>query len=458
VSHRAALDLAECGSGSEVRPRGFHAFDTGRFSYARPVIADFVLRHAQPLLTCAGPAPRIGADMAQVASIDDGALAAREGRLLFVGPTEVCDRLVEQAPGALVIDASGCTVIPGLVDPHTHAVFAGDRRDELRRRLAGATYAEIAADGGGILRTVHATRAASVDELVEAGGAHLAEMLRAGTTTAEVKSGYGLTTSSEIGMLRAIARLAAEQPIELTATFMGAHEVPPEFKDKRDGYVRLLIDEMIPAVAAQHLAEWNDVFCERGVFTPDEAQQILDAGRRAGLMPRIHANELGETGGAQVAAQVGARSADHLVFVSDADIAALAQAGVVATLLPAASFYLKLGRFAPARRMIDGRVPVALATDVNPGGGFSPSMPFAMTLACFSMGLTFEEALNAATINAAYALDRHDRIGSLEPGKQCDVVIVRGAPTELLRIGSSAIERVVKRGKVVANLTEPDPT
>jgi imidazolonepropionase len=413
------------------------------------VIADFILRHAQPLLTCAGPAPRIGADMAQVPSIDDGALASREGRLLFVGPTEVCDRLVEQAPGALVIDATGCTVLPGFVDPHTHAVFAGDRRDELRRRLAGASYAEIAAEGGGILKTVEATRAASVGDLVEAARPRLAEMLRAGTTTAEVKSGYGLTTESEIGMLKAISRLATEQPIELAATFMGAHELPPEFKDDRDGYLRLLVDEMIPAVALERLAEWNDVFCERGVFTPDEAQQILDAGRRAGLMPRIHANELGETGGAHVAALVGARSADHLVFVSDADITSLAQAGVVATLLPAASFYLKLGRFAPARRMIDGGVPVALATDINPGGGFSPSLPFVMTLACFAMGLTFEEALNATTINAAYALDRHDRVGSLEPGKQCDLLVVKGPPVELLRVGAAAIQTVIKRGRVV---------
>ena len=413
------------------------------------MFADFILRHAQPLLTCAGPAPRIGAALAQVASIDDGALAAREGRLLFVGPTEVCDRLVEHAPDAVVMDASGCTVLPGFVDSHTHVVFAGDRRDELRRRLAGASYAEIAAGGGGILETVRATRAASVDELMEASRPRLAEMLRAGTTTAEVKSGYGLTTQSELNMLRAIARLAVEQPIQLAPTFMGAHEVPPEFKGNRDGYLRLLVDEMIPAVAAEGLAEWNDVFCESGVFTPREAQQILDAGRRAGLMPRIHANELGETGGAQIAARVGARSADHLVFVSDADIAGLAQAGVVATLLPAASFYLKLGRFAPARRMIEGGVPVALATDVNPGAGLSPSMPFSMIMACFAMGLTFEEALNAATINGAYALDRHGIVGSLEAGKQCDVVVVRGTPVELLRAGTTAIEAVIKRGKIV---------
>jgi imidazolonepropionase len=414
------------------------------------VIADFILRHAQPLLTCAGPAPRLGADLAHVAAVEDGALAAREGRLLFAGPAEVCDRLVEPAPGAVILDVTGHAVIPGFVDPHTHAVFAGDRRAELARRLAGASYAEIAAAGGGIVTTVAATRQASAQALVDASHPRLAGMLRAGTTTAEVKSGYGLTTSDELKMLRAIRQLAAEQPIELAPTFMGAHEVPPEFRDDRDAYLRLVIDEAIPAVAAEGLAEWNDVFCERGVFTPEEARQVLDAGRRAGLRPRIHANELGETGGAQVAAQVGARSADHLVFVSEADIAALAQAAVVATLLPAAAFYLKLGRFAPARRLVDGGVAVALATDVNPGGGFSPSMPFVMTLACFAMGLTFEEALNAATLNAAYALDRHDRVGSLEAGKQCDAVILRGSPIELLSVGADAIRAVIKKGKVVS--------
>ena len=413
------------------------------------MIADFILRHAQPLITCAGPAPRVGPAMAQSSAIGDGALAAREGRLLFVGPTEVCDRLVEPAPDAVILDVTGHTVVPGFVDPHTHVVFAGDRRDELGRRLAGATYAEIAAQGGGILKTVSATRSASLGELVELARPRLAEMLRAGTTTAEVKSGYGLTLADELKMLRAIRQLAASQPIELSATFMGAHELPPEFRHDRESYVRLVIDQMIPAVAEEQLAEWNDVFCERGVFTPSEAEQILDAGRRAGLAPRIHANELGETGGAGVAVRVAARSADHLIFLSGADIAALAEAGVVATLLPAAAFYLKLGRYAPARQLIDAGAPVALGSDVNPGGGFSPSMPFAMTLACFGMGLTFEEALNAATVNAAYALDRHDRVGSLEPGKQCDAVVVSGAPTELLRVGADAIRTVVKRGAIV---------
>ena len=414
------------------------------------MIADFILRHARPLMTCAGPAPRLGADLRNVAPIEDGALAARDGRLLFVGPTDVCDHLVERAEGATIVDASGCAVIPGLVDAHTHVVFAGDRREELQRRLAGATYEEIAAAGGGILKTVRATRDASVDELVDSGAPRLHEMLQAGTTTAEVKSGYGLTTASELSQLHAIRRLAGRQPIELSATFLGAHEVPPEFARDRRGYLSLVVGEMIPAVAAEGLAEWNDVFCERGVFTPDEAQQILDAGRRAGLKPRIHANELAESGGAEVAAAVGARSADHLVFLGDDSIAALARAGVVATLLPAASLYLKLGRFAPARRLIDAGVPVALGSDVNPGGGLSPSMGFAMTLACFAMGLTFEEALNAATINAAYSLDRHDRIGSLEVGKQCDAVMVRDSALALLRGGVSPIEAVIKKGAIVA--------
>ena len=411
--------------------------------------ADFLIRNAREILTCAGAGPLAGSRQGQVSAIPNASLAALDGVIQFVGPARDTAAHVTLRPNAVVIDADDCAIVPGFVDAHTHAVFAGDRRGELRRRLAGATYADIAAEGGGILATVAATRQSTMEDLVAATRPRLAEMLRAGTTTAEVKSGYGLTTASELAQLRAIRALADEQPMELSATFMGAHEVPPEYKADREAYIALVIHEMIPAVASEGLAEWIDVFCERGVFAPEETQKILDAGRRAGLMPRVHANELGETGGAQIAALVGARSADHLVFLSDTDIASLAQAGVVATLLPAASFYLKLGQFAPARRLVDGGVAVALATDVNPGGGFSPSMPFAMSLACFAMGLTFEEALNAATINAAYALNRHDRVGSLEPGKQCDAVVVRGAPVELLRTGVTPIEAVIKRGRIV---------
>jgi imidazolonepropionase len=328
-------------------------------------------------------------------------------------------------------------------------VFAGDRRDELRRRLSGTTYAQIAAEGGGILSTVAATRAATERELVEQTRARLDEMLACGTTTCEIKTGYGLDLSSELKMLRAIARLSGEQPMQLVATFLGAHEVPPEFRTNRRRYVDLVVDEMIPAVAAAGTASWCDVFCERGVFTPEESARVLEAGVRHGLKPRIHADELGATGGSAVAAAVGARSADHLIFVPPAGIEALARAGVVATLLPAAAFYLKLGQFAPARDLIAASVPVALATDVNPGGGFSPSMPFVMTLACFAMAMTFEESLVGATLNGAWSLDLADDCGSLEPGKLADAVIVHGDAINLIRVGAPSIAAVIKKGRVV---------
>jgi imidazolonepropionase len=229
---------------------------------------------------------------------------------------------------------------------------------------------------------------------------------------------------------------------------MGAHEIPVEYRARREDYVRLVIEIMVPAVAAAGLAEWCDVFCERGVFTPDESRRILQAGAAYGLKPRIHADELGPSGGSQVAADVGARSADHLIFVPPEGIDAMRRANVVATLLPCAAFYLKLGRFAPARALIDAGVAVALATDVNPGGGFSPSMPFAMTLGCFGMGLTFEEALCAATVNGAYALDRDTTVGSLEPGKLMDAVLIAGEAIELIRVGAAAVTGVIKRGQI----------
>ena len=412
--------------------------------------ADFLVHNASELLTCAGDAPRRGNAQADAGSIADGAIAAREGRIVFVGPQRLLEREVELTPAACVVDAQGGAVVPGFVDAHTHVVFSGDRRDELRRRLAGASYAQIAGEGGGILSTVRATRAADDDQLAAETCRRLDEMLLCGTTTCEAKSGYGLTVEAEIKQLRVLTRLAREHDIEITPTFMGAHEIPVEYRDNRAGYIDLLTSEMLHAVTREHLAEWCDVFCEDGVFTPAESQQILAAARTAGLKLRIHADELGPSGGWQVAAALPVRSADHLMFVDRHGADALARAGVVATLLPIASFYLKLGRFAPARLLIERGVAVALATDVNPGGGFSPSMPFAMTLACFGMGLTFEESLVGATINAAYAIDRQDRIGSLEPGKQMDAVIVSGPAIDLVRVGAATIRAVVKKGKVVA--------
>jgi imidazolonepropionase len=413
------------------------------------IAADFVIEHASFVATCAGPAPRRGGAQREITPIRDATVAAHQGVIVYVGPASDADGQLDRHEGAVRLDARGCTVVPGFVDPHTHLLFAGNRQDELRRRLAGATYEAIATEGGGIMKTVAMTRAASETELADAARPRLDEMLAAGTTTCEIKSGYGLTTESELTQLRAIHQLNRTHAIDIVSTFLGAHDIPAEYKSRRADYIACIVNEMIPRVAAEGLAEWCDVFCDTGYYTPEESIAILDAGKRAGLKPRIHADQLATSGGCRAAAHVGARSADHLVQVDAAEADALASADVCAVLLPIAAFYLKLGRFAPARMLIERGVPVAIATDVNPGGGFSPSMPFAMTLACFGMNMTLEESLVASTLNAAWSLDRADSIGSLEPGKLMDAVIIRGELIELLRVGTPAIRAVIKRGEVV---------
>jgi imidazolonepropionase len=412
--------------------------------------ADFVIDNASVVATCAGAAPRRGVAQHDITALRDASIAAQDGRIIFVGRSATLAATIDIAPDAVRVDATGCTIVPGFVDAHTHVVFAGDRRQELQRRLAGATYADIAADGGGIVKTVECTRRASEEELIAGTEVRLDEMLACGTTTAEAKSGYGLTTESELRQLRVIRALDHAHPIDLVPTFMGAHEVPIEYRSRRGEYVQLIVDEMLPAVHDEGLAEWCDVFCESGVFTPDDSRTILESGAAMGLKSRIHADELGLSGGSRVAAAVEARSADHLIFVDEEGADLMADAHVCATLLPTAAFYLKIGRFAPARMLIEHGVPVALGTDVNPGGGFSPSMPFAMTLACFGMRLTLEEALVAATINAAWSLDRDDRVGSLEPGKLMDAVIVNGELVDLIRVGAASIRGVVKNGRIVS--------
>ncbi len=414
------------------------------------IAADFVIEHASLVATCAGPAPRRGAAQRDINAIRDASIAAHQGVVVYVGPASDAEQQLDLHDEAVRLDARGCTVVPGFVDPHTHLVFAGDRQDELHRRLAGATYETIAAEGGGIKKTVALTRAASAKELADAARPRLDEMLAAGTTTCEVKSGYGLTTESELAQLRAIRDLNRTHTVDIVPTFLGAHDIPAEFTSRRADYVTCIVNEMIPRVAAEALAEWCDVFCDVGYFTPEESIAILEAGKRAGLKPRIHADQLATSGGCRAAAHVGARSADHLVHVDESEADALASANVCAVLLPIAAFYLKLDRFAPARMLIDRDVPVALATDVNPGGGFSPSMPFAMSLACFDMDMTLEESLVASTLNAAWSLDRADSVGSLEVGKLMDAVIVRGSLTELLRVGTNTIRNVIKRGRIVS--------
>ncbi len=414
------------------------------------MVADCLIANVDRVYTCRGPAPRVGPAQGDAGPIDGAAVASYRGRIVAVGSTADVERAVTLTPGATTMDGAGRTLVPGFVDPHTHLLFAGDRRHELQRRLAGASYAEIATEGGGIVSTVAATRGASENDLIRAALPRLSAMLACGTTTAEVKSGYGLETAAELRMLRAIRQLNGLQPIELSPTFMGAHEIPIEYRHRRHEYVQLVVEEMLPAVAADRLAEWCDVFCETGVFTPDESRTILEAARRHGLKSRLHADELALSGGSALAASLGVRSADHLIFVDAPHARALAGAGVIATLLPSAAFYLKLGRFAPARLLIEQGVAVALASDTNPGGGFSPSMPFAMTLAAFAMNMTLEEALVAATLNAAAALDRDDRIGSLEPGKQMDGVLVEGTLADLVRVGAPVVRLVIKGGAVVA--------
>jgi imidazolonepropionase len=412
--------------------------------------ADFLIEHADLIATCAGPAPRGGRAQREISPLREGVIASHRGTIVFVGPAASLGREVAVEAGAVQLDARGCTVVPGFVDPHTHILYAGDRYDELKERLAGTTYADLAARGGGIIQTVRATRAASEQELFEAARRRLDQMLASGTTTCEVKSGYGLTLESELRQLRVIQQLNSAHPADLVPTFLGAHEVPEEYRIRPDDYVALVINEMIPRVAAERLAEWCDVFCDEGAFTLQESVDILTAGARAGLKPRLHANELAASGGTYVAVKVGARSAEHLLFVDEADADALAQAGICAVLLPAAALYLKMGRFAPARMLIDRGVPVALGTDMNPGAGLSPAMSFAMTLACFGMNMTLEEALVGATLNAAWSLDRSRTVGSLEPGKAMDAVLINGDLIDLLRVGPSPIHAVVKRGQVVS--------
>lgn len=413
--------------------------------------ADLAVRRIGLLATLAGPAPRTGAAMRDLGLARDAAIAVAGGRVAWVGPDAGFDAAVVLRPGAETLDAAGAAVVPGLVDPHTHLAFAGDRDDEIRRRLAGASYQEIAAEGGGIVRTVEATRAASVGELAALAASRLDEMLLCGTTTAEVKSGYGLETGAEIRSLEAIRLAAVRHPVTVVPTFLGAHEVPREHRGNRARYVEILVEEMIPAVAERRLAVFADVFCEEGVFTVAESRRVLLAARARGMKLRIHADELATTGGAELAGELRARSADHLVYVSGAGMKALAEASCVATLLPTAAFYLRLGRFAPARDLIAAGVPVALASDVNPGGGLSPSLPFAMAIACFSMGMALEEALAAVTLNAAFSLDLHHDVGSIEAGKRADLVMLRSARLlDLVRVGVSAIRMVVKNGRVVA--------
>jgi imidazolonepropionase len=390
-------------------------------------------------------------------------VACWEGRIAAVGPRAALETALDEGGYPLGrfarLDAGGGCVTPGLIDPHTHLLFAGSREGEWQLRQQGAGYLEILEAGGGILSTVAATRAASLEQLLAHGRRWLDEMLGHGVTTIEAKSGYGLELETEIRLIEAAYRLAREGPIDVVPTYLGAHAVPVEFRSRPDGteaYVRSVVDEQLPGVAAHGRARFCDVFCEEGVFTADQSRRILEAGMALGLTPRLHADELAPSGGAELAAELGAASADHLATPSKAGIDALAHAAsegrpVVATLLPATTWFLMKDHGAPARTFIDRGIPVALGTDFNPGTSPTASLPLAMTVACLELGMTPDEALSAVTLNAARAVGLDDEIGSLEAGKSADLVVWRVPSSSQIPYWPAAdlARTVVKRGKVV---------
>ena len=347
------------------------------------------------------------------------------------------------------LDAGGRLVTPGLVDAHTHLIFGGWRQNELAMKIRNVPYLDILAAGGGILSTVKATHAATEDELTAKASAALDEMLAFGTTTCEAKSGYGLCPDEELKQLRVIRRLNKEHPMDVAATFMGAHALPPAYKENREGYLRLLCEEMIPAVAKEQLASFCDVFCETGVFTAEESRRILECGREYGLIPKIHADEIDPIGGSQLAGEIGAISAEHLIVCPEDGIDSMARGGTIACLLPATSFYLN-STYAPARRMIEKGVPVALASDYNPGSCPCLNLQLVMNIACLKYRLTPEEVLTGVTLNAAAAIGMADKVGSIDRAKQADLVIWDAPDPNYLcyRLGSNLVHTVIKKGEI----------
>lgn len=397
------------------------------------------------LISRQGQLIKRGRDMQSASILADASVVVEDGLIHWVGPTACLPPVPEDAQR---LDASGKTVLPGLVDSHTHLIFAGTRHDEFEQRLQGKSYQEIAAQGGGINATVRCVRSASRDELKELARTRLRRFLRLGVTTVEVKSGYGLSLVDELKCLEVIADLNAEGPVELVPTFMGAHAVPPGFD--REAYVRLIIKEMLPEVCRRRLADFCDVFCDVGAFTLDETDLILGTAQELGLKLKLHADEFCSLDGAQLAAKRGAVSADHLLCISEQGVEALAESGTVATLLPGTAFFLGLP-YAPARKLIDRGAAVALASDCNPGTCPTENLPLIATMACTQMKLLPAEVITALTLNAAAALDRSDRIGSIEPGKQADLILCDVPDYRLLfyHFGVNYVTHVIKRGRLV---------
>ncbi len=419
---------------------------------------DLLIHSAAQVATCASPSgAKRGAALGDVGLIAQGAVALSDGVIVAVGPS---DELRAGFAAHQEIDASGKVVCPGFVDCHTHLVFAGSRVDEFEKKLAGVSYLEILAGGGGILHTMTATRSAPFSHLLAAGRSRLDAMLRLGTTTVEIKTGYGLDADSELTLLHVIAGLAQSHVCDIAPTFLAAHALPPEFTGDPEGYISLVVEEMLPAAAAwyahspfaRHKTPFCcDVFCEANAFSLSQARRVLMAGQRWGLTPKIHADEFVNLGGAALAVELGALSADHLDVIPPTEIELLAHSPTAAVLLPAVNFHLRSSHYAPGRALVDAGAVVALATDLNPGSAPCPSLPLVMALACRQMGFSPAEALNACTINAAHALGMGERLGSLEAGKQADLLILDAPDYREMAywLGMNLVQTVVKRGRIV---------
>lgn len=417
---------------------------------------DLLIHSASQLLTLAG-GPQRGARLGELSLIEDGAVAIKDGSILAVGPS---GQLQRELKSASRLDATGRVVMPGLIDPHTHLIWAGDRAGEFEQRLAGVSYLESLEAGGGILATVRATREASLDSLVRAGRARLQRMLRLGTTTAEAKTGYGLETATELRMMEAIVRLDREGPWDLAPTLLGGHAIPPEFEGDADGYVRLVCEEMLPAVTDFWTEEGQgrqrpffDVFCERGAFDLEQCRRMLNAAADSGFPLKIHADEFAALGATSLAVELGATSVDHLVETPPAEIEALGRSSTCAVSLPCTPFGLGLDRYTPAGALLDAGALLAIATDLNPGTAPCESMQLAIAIACRQLKLTPAQAIAAATINAAAAIGRADDRGSLEEGKIADLLILQVDDHRQLgyQFGGNLVAQVFKRGQLVVD-------
>ncbi len=411
---------------------------------------DLLIRDGQVVTAAHGTCPVRGRDMQELEVIERGWVACAGERIAAVGPRASVENQVEVTSRTQVIDAQGKVVTPGLIDPHTHLIFGGSREDEFYLRARGADYMEIMEAGGGILSSVRATRSASLEELVASGRQRLQWMLQMGVTTVECKSGYGLDLQTELKQLEAVRILQQEQPVELVPTFLGAHAWPPEYEGNQEGYVGFLVDTVLPAVREQGVAEYVDVFTEKGVFSVEQSRRIFQRAVELGFSLRVHADEMHTLGGAELAAELGMASADHLLMVSGQGISALAESDVMPILLPGTAFSLRKP-YAPARKMLEAGLPLALATDFNPGSCPTANLVLVMSLACLYMAMTPEEVFNAVTINAAHSLGRSSRLGSLEPGKQADVVIFGVDDYRKIPyfIGVNLVETVIKAGRLV---------